>query len=121
MWLGMALDVSAATFGCLLRNYQLATMAPMAIKDWKHKGLKKFFESGSTRGIQPAHTARIETRLDALASATCVDDMDLPGFRLHPYGGTRKGVWSVDVSGNWRITFEFKDGDAYVVNYEDPH
>lgn len=93
----------------------------MAIKGWKHKGLKRFFENGSTSGIQTAHADKIETRLDALNAATSIEDMNVTGWRLHPHKGNRKNLWSVDVSGNWRITFEFDDGDAYVVNYEDPH
>ncbi|AFT72585.1 plasmid maintenance system killer [Alloalcanivorax dieselolei B5] len=35
--------------------------------------------------------------------------------------GKAKGRWSIRVSGNWRLTFEFKDGNAYVLNYEDYH
>jgi len=50
-----------------------------------------------------------------------IPDMDLPGFRLHPLKGKMKGLWAIDVSKNWRITFKFKDGDVYIVNYEDYH
>lgn len=60
-------------------------------------------------------------RLSALNTAICIDDMDLPGFRLHPLKGKMDGFWSIDVNKNWRITFEFIDGDAYIVNYEDYH
>lgn len=59
--------------------------------------------------------------LAALESSHEIDDMNIPGFRLHPLKGKLKGVWSVSVSGNWRITFEFENGNAYVVNYEDYH
>ena len=59
--------------------------------------------------------------LAALDSAHEIDDMDLPGFRLHPLKGKLKGIWSVTVSGNWRITFEFENGNAHIVNYEDYH
>jgi proteic killer suppression protein len=48
-------------------------------------------------------------------------DMDLPGYKLHSLKGKRKGLWSITVSGNWRITFEFTDGNVYIVNYEDYH
>ena len=54
-------------------------------------------------------------------TATRIEDMDLPGFRLHPLKGDRQGQWAIVVSKNWRITFEFIDGDAYIVNYEDYH
>ena len=91
------------------------------IKSFKHKGLKRFFETGSVAGINPAHRQKIRIRLAALDTATTVDDMDLPGFRFHPLKGDKQGVWAIDVSKNWRITFEFIDGNAYIVNYEDYH
>ena len=91
------------------------------IKSFKHKGLKRFFTTGNTAGINPDHAARLEERLQALHTAIIIDDMDLPGFRLHPLKGDRAGLWAVNVSGNWRIIFKFIDGHAYVVNYEDYH
>ena len=60
-------------------------------------------------------------QLVALDTATVIDDIDLPGFRLHPLKGDMKGLWSIEVNKNWRITFEFKAGDVYIVNYEDYH
>ena len=94
----------------------------MAIKGWVHKGLREFFETGKTRGIQAAHAKKLETRLDALNSATRPEDMNvIPGWRFHEWQGGGKGTYSVNVDGNWRLTFQFEDGDAYVVNYEDPH
>lgn len=91
------------------------------IKSFKHKGLKRFFTTGSTAGINPAHADRLEERLQALHTAIIIDDMDLPGWRLHSLKGDRAGLWAVNVSGNWRVVFQFKDGHAYVVNYEDYH
>jgi len=91
------------------------------IKSFKHKGLQKFYETGSTAGIQAAHKQKLRIRLAALDTATVIKDMDLPGFRLHPLKGKMKRLWAIDVSKNWRITFEFRDGDVYVVNYEDYH
>lgn len=60
-------------------------------------------------------------QLAALDTAQTIDDMDLPGFRLHPLKGNLAGRWSITVSGNWRLTFEFRDGNAYVLDYEDCH
>lgn len=60
-------------------------------------------------------------QLAALDTATSVEDMDIPGFRLHPLKGQDKGRWSIRVNGNWRMTFEFKDGSAYILDYEDYH
>ena len=91
------------------------------IKSFKHKGLQKFFETGSTAGIQPAHKQKLRMRLTALDTANILEDINLPGFRLHQMKGKMQGLWAIDVSKNWRITFDFHDGDVYVVNYEDYH
>ncbi len=91
------------------------------IKSFKHKGLKKFFESGSVAGIRPTHQQKLRIRLTALDTALQIKDMDLPGFRLHALKGNKQGQWAIDVNKNWCITFEFIDGDAYIVNYEDYH
>lgn len=91
------------------------------IKSFKHKGLEKFFTTGSKAGIQASHAHRLEERLQALHTATVIEDMDIPGWRLHALHGNRNGLWSINVSGNWRVVFEFIDGHAFVVNYEDYH
>jgi proteic killer suppression protein len=91
------------------------------IRSIRHKGLRKFFESGRTVGIQPLHAKRLRMQLTALETAQTIDDMNIPGFRLHPLKGNERGRWSIWVNGNWRITFEFHDGHAYVVDYEDYH
>jgi toxin HigB-1 len=91
------------------------------IKSFRHKGLEEFFNSGSTRGIQAAHARKLRMRLAALDTATVIEDMSIPGYRLHPLKGDRQGLWSITVNGNWRVTFEFTDGNAHIVNYEDHH
>ena len=91
------------------------------IKSFRHKGLRKFFESGSAAGIQPQHAKRLRMLLAALDTSRTVGDMDVPGFRLHPLKGVERGRWAVWVNGNWRLTFEFEDGDAHVLDYEDYH
>ena len=80
-----------------------------------------FYEKGSKRGIQAQHAPRIRMQLAALDSAFSIEDIDIPGYRLQQLKGDRKGIWSISVSGNWRITFEFIDGNVYIVNYEDYH
>jgi toxin HigB-1 len=104
---------------CALRNMLYNSAG--VIKSFKHKGLKKFFESGNVSGINPAHRRKLRIRLAALDTAAMIGDMDLPGFQLHTLKGDKQNLWAIDVSKNRRITFEFKDGDAYVVNYEDYH
>lgn len=91
------------------------------IKSFKHKGLQKFFTTGSTAGINANHGPRLELQLQALHTATVIEDMDIPGWRLHPLKGDREDLLAVNVIGNWRVVFEFKDGHVYVVNYEDYH
>ena len=91
------------------------------IKSFKHKGLEKFFRTGTTQGIQAKHAARLRRILDTLHHAEEAQEVNLPGFRLHSLSGKLKEHWAVDVSGNWRMTFYFEDGNAYVVNYQDYH
>ena len=91
------------------------------IQSFRHKGLRRFYEAGSVAGIQPKHAKRLRMLLAALDSAHIVADMDVPGFRLQLLKGEEKGRWSVWVNGNWRMTFEFRDGQAYVLDYEDYH
>jgi proteic killer suppression protein len=91
------------------------------IRSLKHKGLAKFFKTGSTAGIQAAHANRLRLILGRLHAATAPTDMSLPGLRLHELVGNRSGTWSVSVNGNWRVTFIFVGEDAEVVDYEDYH
>ena len=70
-------------------------------------------------GIQATQAKRLRLMLSALDTAIAIDDMNIPGFDLHPLKGSRKSIWSISISGNWRVTFKFEDGNAYIVNYED--
>jgi len=91
------------------------------IASFRSKGLKRFFESASVAGVQPHHAMRLRMLLVALDTSRSIEDMDIPGFRLHPLKGTERGRWSVWVNGNWRVTFEYRDGDAHILDYEDYH
>jgi proteic killer suppression protein len=91
------------------------------IKSFVHKGLEKFFLAGNTQGIQAQHAAKLARLLDRLHAAVKVEDMGFPGSGLHPLKGDLSGHWSVRVSGNWRLTFRFENGDAHIVNYHDYH
>ena len=91
------------------------------IQSFRHKGLERFFRRGDKSGIQAIHAKKLRMRLSALDTAHLIEDMDLPGYRLHPLKGQREDIWAIDVSGNWRVTFEFLKGNAYIVNYEDYH
>ena len=91
------------------------------IKTFRHKGRRRLFEIGSTSGVQASCVKRLRMQLAALDTAQTIEDMDIPGFRLHPLKGELRGRWSITVNGNWRVTFEFRDGNAYVLDYEDYH
>jgi len=91
------------------------------IRTIRHKGLLRFFSTGDTKGINARHAARIERLLDRLDAATKPEDMLLPGFGFHGLTGVNPKRYAVSVSGNWRITFAFDDGDAVDVYLEDYH
>ena len=91
------------------------------IQTFTHKGLETFFRSGSKAGIQPAHAPRLQRQLAQLNQAATPQDMNIPGWQLHPLKGGMAGHWSVWVNGNWRLTFRFRLGDAELVNYQDYH
>ena len=91
------------------------------IQGFKHKGLEKFFLSGSKAGIQARHADRLRLILARLHGSTRPQDLNLPGLNLHELKGDRKGTWSVRVSGNWRLTFSFEGEHAILVDYEDYH
>lgn len=118
---GRAFRLPQSTALCDLTRVAHRATLRLMIKSFKHKGLEKFFTSGTKRGIQAKHARRLRMQLFALDTALYIEDLDIPGYRLHPLKGDRKGLWSISVSGNWRITFEFTDGNAYIVNYEDYH
>lgn len=91
------------------------------VKSFRHKGLQRFFETGNTSGIQARHARRLRLQLAALDSAQATSDMRIPGYRLHRLKGGSKKRWSIWVSGNWRLTFEFDRADVYLLDYEDYH
>jgi toxin HigB-1 len=91
------------------------------IKSFEHKGLQAFFETGSKAGIQPHHAPKLARQLARLNAAKVPEDMNLPGWRLHPLAGSLTGHYSVSVNGNWRLTFRFDGGDAVLVDYQDYH
>lgn len=93
----------------------------MVIQSFAHKGLARFFNTGSKSGIQAKHAARLRLILSNLDQAEGPEDMDLPGLALHELKGKRRGIWAVKVSGNWRVTFLFVGSNTETVDYEDYH
>ena len=91
------------------------------IKSFQHKGLKKYYETGSKKGIQATHADKLSRQLFALNRAIHPEDMNQYGWKLHELKGDLRGHWSVKVNGNWRMTFKFENGDAVLVDYQDYH
>ena len=91
------------------------------IRSFKHKGLERFFSSGDTSGIRSDHKKRLRLILARLHAAKSPHDMNLPGLRLHALKGDMKGFYAVDISGNWRVVFRFRENEVYDVKYLDYH
>ena len=91
------------------------------IKSFKHKGLENLFYDGTKKRINPQHVEKLERILDRLNAANEIQDMRYPGSGLHLLEPKKQGCWAVSVSGNWRVTFRFREGNAYDVDYKDYH
>ena len=91
------------------------------IRSFRHKGLERFFLTGSKKGIIPSQAEKIERILDRLDASISPVDMNLPGYGLHQLKGKETGIWSVIVNANWRITFQFISHDVFGVDYRDYH
>lgn len=96
-------------------------VALFMIGSFRHRGLKRFYERGDRSRLPPDMTAKIENVLSALSVALVIEDMDLPGFRLHQLRGDRAGQWAVTVRANWRIVFRFEAGKALDIDFVDYH
>lgn len=91
------------------------------IKTFRHRGLKRLYQTGDASKLRADQVKRIEEVLAHLDVAMKPTDLDFPGYRLHRLKGNLKDFWSVSISGNWRITFRFEDGDAFDVGLVDYH
>ena len=91
------------------------------ITSFQHKGLRVFYETGSTRGIRADHAKRLSRMLQFMDRALVPGDLDLPGWRLHPLKGGLIDYWSLSISGNWRVVFRFSGSDIELVDYLDYH
>lgn len=92
------------------------------IKRWKHKGLQKLFQKDDASGVQAQDIQRIKLRLQVLNEADSIDEFkNYPGFKFHQLKGDKQNLYAITVRANWRITFEFSNGDAYILNLEDYH
>ena len=91
------------------------------IASFRHKGLEAFVCDDTKRGIHPNHASRLSDIIDVLDAATNIQDINFPGSGLHQLQPRQDNRWAIKVSGNWRVTFRFEDGNVYEVDYEDYH
>lgn len=91
------------------------------IKSWSHKGLKRFFETGNTSGIQSKHSKRLEEQLDLLNTIVKVEELRLPGYALHKLSGRLSDYFAITVNGGWRLIFTFENGNVFLVDYLNYH
>ncbi|MCL4111224.1 UNVERIFIED_CONTAM: hypothetical protein GTU68_043137 [Idotea baltica] len=91
------------------------------IISFQHKGLRKFYETGSKKGIVASHVTKLQMILVALEIAEEASELNLPAFSLHALKGDLNGYWSIKVNGNWRVIFRFKGNDVELVDYLDYH
>jgi proteic killer suppression protein len=93
----------------------------MMIRSFKHRGLKRLFERGDTAQVRADMLDKVENILAVLDCANRPENMDLPGFRLHPLRGDLRGFWAVTIRANWRIIWRFEETDAVDVDLIDYH
>jgi proteic killer suppression protein len=91
------------------------------LRSIRHKGLKLHYDADDPRSVNAEHVVKLRDILVRLDAARVVQDMNMPGFGLHPLKGALKGLWAVTVRANWRVIFRFSDGDAFDVDYVDYH
>jgi proteic killer suppression protein len=94
----------------------------MAIRSFRHKRLKRYYEQGDSKGLAPEQIKRLTNMLTLLDEAQEPEDMGVyPGWRLHRLKGDMKGFWSLTVTGNWRMVFRMESGNVHDVDLIDYH
>lgn len=94
----------------------------MEIRSIRHKGLLRFFERNDGKGLPAVRLGKIRNIITALTNAEDVEEIrTMPGWRLHPLKGGRRGTWAISLTGNWRITFQVTDNVIHDLNLEDYH
>ncbi|MBI1215676.1 MAG: plasmid maintenance system killer [Alphaproteobacteria bacterium] len=91
------------------------------IKSFKNKGLQELDARGKTGKINKKFHARLLRMIDVLKNAESLDDVNLPGYKLHGLTGFKPKRYTISVNGPWRITFTFEDGNAAEVDFENYH
>lgn len=91
------------------------------IKSWCHKGLRNFYLTGCTAGINVEHKLKIKDILQRLDSAARAEQLNVPGFSWHKLKGKEKNYYAVTVRSNWRVVFQFEGENATLIDYIDYH
>ena len=104
---------------CQLTSDRRQAKLGQVIRSFRHRGLRALYNGRTARYVAADHLTRLRDILAVLDRSHQPSDTSLPGFRLHPLRGAQRGYWAVSVSGNWRVTFRFEEGDAYDVDYID--
>jgi toxin HigB-1 len=94
----------------------------LTIRNFVHKGLKKLYTEDSAKGLPPGTVDKLRAMLTFLQDMKDPETLRVfPLWKAHQLTGERKGVWSLHVTRNWRLTFQIKDGEIWDVDYEDYH
>ncbi len=94
----------------------------MDVYSIRHRGLRRFFERGQAKGLPSDRVEKLRNILSAIDAAENLSELDtMPGWRLHRLHGDRAGTWSINVSGNWRLTFRIEGDGIHDLNLEDYH
>jgi len=91
------------------------------IKSFRHKGLRRFFETNDTRGINAEHAGKLRQVLAVLDGAASPDELAVPGFRTHALTGDLAGMLAITVRANWRVVFRFDGQNVHDVDLVDYH
>ena len=87
----------------------------------KHKGLRAFYQKGDSSKLQPIHVGKIRLILTRLEAAVSVEDLNVPGYKLHQLTGNMYPLWSIKVDKNFRVIFRFEKDNVLDVDYLDYH
>jgi proteic killer suppression protein len=94
----------------------------MRIVSFRHKDIERFWRRNQARGVVRQHEAKLRAMLTALDEAENVAELEtIPGWRLHPLKGDRRGVWSLTVTRNYRLTFRVEGSVVSEIDLEDYH
>ena len=94
----------------------------MKIGSFVHKGLKRLYLEDSAKGLPSDAVDKLRAMLTFLQDMPDAETLRaFPLWKAHQLTGARKGVWSLNVTRNWRLTFQIKDGEILDVDYEDYH